>query len=234
MLEPVEIGGTTVKLATLHNFDLVAREGSARRRLRAGEARRRRDSADHRPGAGEARSAATAARSAHADAVPGVRHAGASATRRRSRSTARTSRVPGASSRGSCTSRRAARWTFAGSRTRASSSSSTRGSSTTSADLYALTVEQLLVARALRREERARTWSRRSTDSKAQPLSRLLFGLGIRHVGETAAQLLARHFGTLDALMAARPRTTSSRCAASARPSRVAVVAYFADPIARR
>jgi DNA ligase (NAD+) len=39
--------------------------------------------------------------------------------------------------------------------------------------------------------------------SKAQPLSRLLFGLGIRHVGATAAQLLARHFGTLDALAAA-------------------------------
>jgi DNA ligase (NAD+) len=37
--------------------------------------------------------------------------------------------------------------------------------------------------------------------SKAQPLSRLLFGLGIRHVGAEAAQLLARQFGTLDALM---------------------------------
>ena len=39
--------------------------------------------------------------------------------------------------------------------------------------------------------------------SKAQPLSRLLFALGIRHVGEGAAELLARHFGTLDALGAA-------------------------------
>ena len=39
--------------------------------------------------------------------------------------------------------------------------------------------------------------------SKAQPLSRLLFGLGIRHVGQTAAQLLARHFGSMDALAAA-------------------------------
>jgi DNA ligase (NAD+) len=36
--------------------------------------------------------------------------------------------------------------------------------------------------------------------SKKQPLSRLLFGLGIRHVGSEAAALLARNFGKLDAL----------------------------------
>ncbi len=36
--------------------------------------------------------------------------------------------------------------------------------------------------------------------SKQQPLSRLLFGLGIRHVGAEAAALLARNFGTLDAI----------------------------------
>jgi len=39
--------------------------------------------------------------------------------------------------------------------------------------------------------------------SRAQPLSRLLFALGIRHVGLEAAQLLARQFATLDALRAA-------------------------------
>jgi DNA ligase (NAD+) len=36
--------------------------------------------------------------------------------------------------------------------------------------------------------------------SKSQPLSTLLFALGIRHVGEGGAKLLARHFGTMDAL----------------------------------
>jgi DNA ligase (NAD+) len=40
-------------------------------------------------------------------------------------------------------------------------------------------------------------------NSKAQPLSLLLFGLGIRHVGKQVAQTLARHFGTLDAIMEA-------------------------------
>jgi DNA ligase (NAD+) len=40
--------------------------------------------------------------------------------------------------------------------------------------------------------------------SKAQPLSRLLFGLGIPDVGEETAKLLARRFGTIEALQSAR------------------------------
>jgi DNA ligase (NAD+) len=39
--------------------------------------------------------------------------------------------------------------------------------------------------------------------SKGQPLSRLLVGLGIRHVGEEAAKVIARRFGSLDSLEAA-------------------------------
>jgi DNA ligase (NAD+) len=39
--------------------------------------------------------------------------------------------------------------------------------------------------------------------SKQTTLGRFLFALGIRQVGETTAKDLARHFGTLDALMAA-------------------------------
>ena len=39
--------------------------------------------------------------------------------------------------------------------------------------------------------------------SKQTTLARFLFALGIRHVGETTAKDLARHFGTLDAIMAA-------------------------------
>jgi DNA ligase (NAD+) len=39
--------------------------------------------------------------------------------------------------------------------------------------------------------------------SRENDLSRLLFALGIRHVGEKAAATLARRFGSLDALMAA-------------------------------
>ena len=39
--------------------------------------------------------------------------------------------------------------------------------------------------------------------SKAQPLSRVLFALGIRHVGKSVAEVLAQRFLTIDALVAA-------------------------------
>ena len=39
--------------------------------------------------------------------------------------------------------------------------------------------------------------------SKQTTLARFLYALGIRHVGETTAKDLARHFGTLDAILAA-------------------------------
>jgi DNA ligase (NAD+) len=39
--------------------------------------------------------------------------------------------------------------------------------------------------------------------SKKIPFERVLFGLGIRFVGETSAKKLVRHFGTIDALMEA-------------------------------
>ena len=42
-------------------------------------------------------------------------------------------------------------------------------------------------------------------DSKGRPLARLLFGLGIRFVGETVAQQLVTRFESLDALAAATP-----------------------------
>ncbi len=40
-------------------------------------------------------------------------------------------------------------------------------------------------------------------ESKARSLSRVLFGLGIRHVGRHTAEILATHFGDVDALKAA-------------------------------
>lgn len=40
--------------------------------------------------------------------------------------------------------------------------------------------------------------------SKEKPLSRLIFALGIRHVGENAAYILARHFITMDKLINAK------------------------------
>lgn len=70
------------------------------------------------------------------------------------------------------------------------------------ADLYSLTAAQLA---ALERfaEKSADALVAAIAASKVQPLSRLLFALGIRHVGQEAAVLLARRFGALDALAAA-------------------------------
>jgi len=40
-------------------------------------------------------------------------------------------------------------------------------------------------------------------DRRQPPLNRFIFGLGIRHIGETNARLLARHYGSFEALQAA-------------------------------
>ncbi len=69
--------------------------------------------------------------------------------------------------------------------------------------------------------------------SRGRPLHRLLFALGIRHVGERAAKLLAREFGTLDALIAAVRTPTSEDAAARLTaireigPETAASVAHF-------
>ncbi len=70
------------------------------------------------------------------------------------------------------------------------------------ADLYMLTVEQLVQLDRFATQS-AELLVRAIDASRERPLSLLLFGLGIRHVGKTVAQLLARRFGTMDALMAA-------------------------------
>lgn len=70
------------------------------------------------------------------------------------------------------------------------------------ADLYRLTRGQLL---ALERvgEKTADALLAQIERSKQGGLARVLLGLGIRFVGERTAQLLAEHFGSLEALMTA-------------------------------
>ena len=99
-------------------------------------------------------------------------------------------------------------------------------------DLYALTKEQLLELEGYA-DKGADSLVAAIEASKSQPLSRLLHALGVRHVGSIAAQLLAQHFGTLDALMASSAdeilnvRGIGSIIADG-------VVAYFSDPGGRR
>ena len=69
-------------------------------------------------------------------------------------------------------------------------------------DLYALTREQLISLEG---------WQEKSADnflesleaSRNVPFERVLYALGIRHIGEQTAKTLARHYGSIDALMAA-------------------------------
>jgi DNA ligase (NAD+) len=69
------------------------------------------------------------------------------------------------------------------------------------ADLYQLSVEQLLELERL--GQKSATKIIQNIDrSRSRPLARVLNGLGIPFVGERTAQLLASHFGDLDALAA--------------------------------
>ena len=74
----------------------------------------------------------------------------------------------------------------------------------TVADLYSLTVEKVLDANlAGIKLKSAENLVRAIENSKANDLSRLIYGLGIRQVGEKADKVLSMHFKTMDALMAA-------------------------------
>ncbi|MCI8804229.1 MAG: NAD-dependent DNA ligase LigA [Oscillibacter sp.] len=76
------------------------------------------------------------------------------------------------------------------------------GMVSTAADLYRLQAPE--VARLEHMGEKsAENLLRAIEKSKSNDLSRLIFGLGIRQVGEKAAKVLASHFRTMDALCAA-------------------------------
>ena len=72
----------------------------------------------------------------------------------------------------------------------------------TPADLYALTANQLAELERMG-EKSAGNLVAAIDRSRRTTLPRLLYGLGIREVGEATALSLARHFGTLERLMSA-------------------------------
>ncbi len=200
MLEPVEIGGVVVKLATLHNEDLIQRKdlriGDMVQVKRAGEVipqiiasipeksepRGKPWRMPHKcPSCGTPveREAEEVAIYCPNVACPGKRLEG----------------IVYFASRGAMDIR--------GLSYARIDQLITEGLIADAADIYSLTQEQLLALEG---------YAAKGTDallsaieqSKSQPLSRLLGALGVRHVGTIAAQLLARYFGTLDAVAAAR------------------------------
>ena len=67
-------------------------------------------------------------------------------------------------------------------------------------------------------------------DSKKLPLERVIFGLGIRMVGERTAQFLAEHFGSMDALDERQRRRIAGGERESARASRRASWNFSTQP----
>lgn len=228
-LEPVEIGGVIVKLATLHNEDLVRekdlREGDWVLVKRAGEVIPQIISS-----VPEKRPAEGLAAWLMPDKCPSCRHPVA---REEGEAAVYCTNVacPGRQLEGLVhfTSRGA--MDIRGLSYARIHQLVTTGLVRDAGDIYSLTRESLL---------KLEGYAAKGADaliaaiqaSKSQPLSRLLHGLGIRHVGSIAAQLLAQHFGTLDAIIAATAEEIVSVRGIGATIANGAV-AYFSDPAAK-
>lgn len=95
------------------------------------------------------------------------------------------------------------------------------------ADLYDLQKEQLVPLERMG-EKSAANIIKSINESQRVPYSRVLFALGIRHVGETVAKTLAKEFRSIDELIDAGPEHLTNvneigpKIAAS-------IIAYFAD-----
>jgi DNA ligase (NAD+) len=70
------------------------------------------------------------------------------------------------------------------------------------ADLYSLTRDDLLKLERMG-EKSAQNVLDEIAASRKLPLERVIYGLGIRFVGERTAEFLAQHFGSLDAILSA-------------------------------
>ena len=72
------------------------------------------------------------------------------------------------------------------------------------ADIYRLTVEDFLLLDGIK-EKSAQKLYQAIQASKENSAEKLLFGLGIRHVGSKASQLLLQHFHSIESLAQANP-----------------------------
>lgn len=99
------------------------------------------------------------------------------------------------------------------------------------ADIYSLELEEL---KSLWKsgEKAAKNLLAAIAESKSRDLSRLIFALGIRQVGEKAAKVLAKTFGTMDALLSASAEElTQIRDIGAITAENI--VSWFADPACR-
>ncbi len=198
LLRPVEVGGVTISRATLHNADEVARKdirvGDTVKVERAGDVIPA--IAERVPVPGEQRSVPFAM----PDRCPVC---GAAVAREGAYFYCTGQAACHAQLKGAIqhfASKQALNIVGLGTKTVAQLVD--RGLVNTLADLYGLTTEQLLVLDGFA-ERSAGILMRSIEQSKQVSLPRFLMGLGIRQVGQHIAKVLAREFGTLEAIMTA-------------------------------
>jgi DNA ligase (NAD+) len=95
-------------------------------------------------------------------------------------------------------------------------------------DLYSLREEDLLDIEGFE-EKSVANLSNSIAKSKKQELWRLIFGLGIRHVGQYAAQLLAVHFRSLEDIAEANTKELTGIKGIGGETAE-SIVAFFSDP----
>lgn len=199
VLEPVEIGGATVRLATLHNFEDIARKD-----LRIGDQVLVKRAGEVIP---QVVAPMTEARTGEEKPYSAPDHCPTCGTPVERPEDEVMIYCPN----GSCPAR--IFWGIVHFASRAAMDIRGLGEKTVQqlldaelvrdvADLYLLKESDLLELDKFA-EISARNLVEAIGDSRGLPLSRLIFALGIRHVGETAAQILARRFGTMEALLEA-------------------------------
>src|SRR3954463_76157 len=96
------------------------------------------------------------------------------------------------------------------------------------ADIYKLTKTQLLSLERMG-EKSADNILREIENSKKLPLERVIYGLGIRFVGERTAQFLAEHFGDISALEKTREEELQQVEEVGPRIAK-SIVEFFAEP----
>ena len=96
------------------------------------------------------------------------------------------------------------------------------------ADIYRLTKADLLQLERMG-DKSAQNVLKEIEASKKLPLERVIYGLGIRFVGERTAQFLAEHFGSMDALMKAGEEELQQVAEVGPRIAK-SIVEFFQEP----
>jgi len=196
VLEPVQVGGVTVTSATLHNFaDLVVRD------VRVGDTVFVRRAGDVIPEITGAKMDERPAGAVEFEPPGTCPRCGGEIDKSQKRWRCVNGRTCGAMESLSYFTTRHA-MDIEGLGHKILEALIANGLVTDPADLYALEVPELIKLDRMGQVSATNLVSA-IQGSKSQPMSRVLTGLGVRMTGRSMSRRLARHFGTMDALLAA-------------------------------